>query len=779
MVRVRKIKITPGGKIHPLYKKVATGRSDSGETGHTRFVSESEHSGKPPKNKNKTKNYIGTLNIQTLIQPGKLHMLTEELKRLKIQILAVQETRCPDNEITDYNGFRIFKSGTDRKIGRGANMLGMAFIIEKSSTKSIKSIKTINNRLMLLRLKYKNKNYTIINVHAPCNVDNRKDLENVVKFWERLEIEISKIPRNDVKILLGDFNAQIGRERKFRKTVGLYPAHRMTNKNGMRLIQLCQQFNMKISSTSFNKKPKKQKTWRSPISQLGEFQIDHVAISYDFQKEIRDIQVRRGANIDSDHYLTRVQVQFTPKRKAPRTPPVIPKFDLQRITESETIDKWENSPANNWEQFKTKITKIAKEQIPLKKKPKHPWWNMECGKAVELRRKAFTKYSSNKNEGTHQNFLETRKLSNKIIRQEKRKYVNKQLESIETDFKNYNTHGFYKTFANQIKGYNPQNVCFRKLDGNLALSDEENCEVLAEYFEKLLNCPEPSETLPISNTRAPQQKDSTPPSEEEIIKIIKKLKNNKACGEDGIVAEFLKNLGPNSRKELVRIIQNIWDTEEIPEDWKCALIHPLHKKGDEHDVNNYRGISLLPDTYKILSACILERTQELLEPKISDLQAGFRPNRSCPEQILNLKLITRIRKMRVKPTVYVFVDFKKAYDSIHRPTLFKILEEKGLDRKTQKLIQQTLTNTKSKVKFMGKLSQPFEVITGVRQGDGLSPLLFNVVLDRVMEEWEKKLEENCWKPISLGTKKNNLQIPYLAFADDLTIMADSSEMAVK
>ena len=87
---------------------------------------------------------------------------------------------------------------------------------------------------------------------------------------------------------------------------------------------------------------------------MGEFQIDHVAISYDFQKEIRDIQVKRGASIDSDHNLTRVRVQFTPRRKTPRTPPAVPKFNLQNLKESETIEKWENSPADNWERFKQK-----------------------------------------------------------------------------------------------------------------------------------------------------------------------------------------------------------------------------------------------------------------------------------------------------------------------------------------------------------------------------------------------------------------------------------------
>lgn len=63
---------------------------------------------------------------------------------------------------------------------------------------------------------------------------------------------------------------------------------------------------------------------------------------------------------------------------------------------------------------------------------------------------------------------------------------------------------------------------------------------------------------------------------------------------------------------------------------------------------------------------------------------------------------------------------------------------------------------------------------------GYLPLLFKIVLDRVLEKWEKKLkEEKSWKSISLGTKKNNQRISYLACADDLIIMSDSSEMAIK
>ena len=82
---------------------------------------------------------------------------------------------------------------------------------------------------------------------------------------------------------------------------------------------------------------------------------------------------------------------------------------------------------------------------------------------------------------------------------------------------------------------------------------------------------------------------------------------------------------------MTQLIKHIWQTEKIPKEWKIALIHPLHKKGVRTDVNNYRGISLLPVTYKILSQCLFDRAQQQLEQKIGEYQAGFRPNRSCLE----------------------------------------------------------------------------------------------------------------------------------------------------
>ena len=88
-----------------------------------------------------------------------------------------------------------------------------------------------------------------------------------------------------------------------------------------------------------------------------------------------------------------------------------------------------------------------------------------------------------------------------------------------------------------------------------------------------------------------------------------------------------------------------------------------------------------------------------------------------------------------------------------------------------------LSNTKSKVKFMAEISEPFEVKTGVRQGDGRSPLLFNCVLEKVMREGTKRMAEEGIPKLKIGRKKDNLEIDCLALADDLAILAENMEDA--
>ncbi|XP_075215382.1 uncharacterized protein LOC142321269 [Lycorma delicatula] len=89
------------------------------------------------------------------------------------------------------------------------------------------------------------------------------------------------------------------------------------------------------------------------------------------------------------------------------------------------------------------------------------------------------------------NFRNQRKNTTKIIRRVKKNQYKEILEGINSDFKQHNTRDYYRIFKDQLRGYQPSGLCFRDENGKLALDNKQNCQILARYFEKLLNCDEP------------------------------------------------------------------------------------------------------------------------------------------------------------------------------------------------------------------------------------------------------------------------------------------------
>ena len=125
----------------------------------------------------------------------------------------------------------------------------------------------------------------------------------------------------------------------------------------------------------------------------------------------------------------------------------------------------------------------------------------------------------------------------------------------------------------------------------------------------------------------------------------------------------------------------------MPEEWKGSIIVPIHKKGDKTDCNNYRGLSILPTTYRILSNILLSRLIPYAEEDIGDHQCGFRRKRSTTDHILCIRQI-RQKKWEYNEAVHqLFIDFKKAYDSVRREVLYNILTEFDITMTLVRLIK--------------------------------------------------------------------------------------------
>jgi hypothetical protein len=147
---------------------------------------------------------------------------------------------------------------------------------------------------------------------------------------------------------------------------------------------------------------------------------------------------------------------------------------------------------------------------------------------------------------------------------------------------------------------------------------------------------------------------------------------------------------------------SIWNNEELPQQWKESTIVPIYKKGDKTDCNNYRRISLLSTAYRILSNILLARLTPYVGEIIGDHQCGFRRNRSTMDQIFYIQQVLE-KKWEYNGTVHqLFIDFKKAYDSVKREVLYNILLEFGIHKKLVRLIKMCLNETYIKARI-GKI----------------------------------------------------------------------------
>ena len=219
-----------------------------------------------------------------------------------------------------------------------------------------------------------------------------------------------------------------------------------------------------------------------------------------------------------------------------------------------------------------------------------------------------------------------------------------------------------------------------------------------------------------------------------------------------------------SAKVLHSLLNKIWNEEDIPQDWKLGLLVKLPKKGDLCLCKNWRGIMLLTVASMVLCKVILERMKDALEGRLRDEQAGFRKERSCCDQIATLRIIVE-QTLEWNTGLYmVFVDFEKAFDSIDREVLWKILRHYGIPEKIVKMIRVFYDGFQARVLHEGEMTESFSMSTGVRQWCLLSPLFFLVAQDWVSRQ-------------AFGNNKTGIQFTLLQkledldFADDIVLLS--------
>ncbi len=266
---------------------------------------------------------------------------------------------------------------------------------------------------------------------------------------------------------------------------------------------------------------------------------------------------------------------------------------------------------------------------------------------------------------------------------------------------------------------------------------------------------------------------SNPPESVEVKVSIQSLKSGKACGIDAIYAEMLKADILTSARVLTDLFQDIWNSDTIPEDWSKGLIVKVPKKGNIKSCDNWRGITLLSIPSKVFCRVLLNQMETAIGTKIRQEQAGFSKGRGCMDQIFALRNIIEQYSEWNSPLYIHFVDFRKAFDSVHRNALWMILHSYGIPSKIISIIKTFYEHFECSVITANDLSEWFPVKSGVRQGCIISPILFLVTIDWITTNTTADRSRGIqWTLFS--------QLEDVDFADDLALLSTNQyDMQVK
>ena len=258
---------------------------------------------------------------------------------------------------------------------------------------------------------------------------------------------------------------------------------------------------------------------------------------------------------------------------------------------------------------------------------------------------------------------------------------------------------------------------------------------------------------------------------EEIQGCIRSMKKGKACGPDRILSEHVIYGGDYLELWLKKIFNEIIRLEGIPPSFKDTIIIPIYKgKGrDPLLTKNYRGISLSSVIGKLFERVLLLRIQPILEEKgiPHHTQTAYQAGLSCNDATEVVQEVIRSYIDGGATVFQCFYDLEKAFDSIEHNVLLNHLYRAGINGKAWRIIGAFYDDATASVRLGLNYSEAFHLGRGVKQGSVLSPLLFLLVIDSLLEELEST---------GLGVSIHGHYLGSLGHADDLRGVAPNLDI---
>ena len=726
----------------------------------------------------KVKTKIACWNVLTMNEVGKTFQLIEEAKRYKLDLVGLSEVRWKETgRWKAATGETIIYSGKPDR-----HEYGVGLLMQKEVEKSLIKWEPIDERLLYAQFQSTYANLSIIVCYAPTEeaTDEIKD-----EFYDKLQRKIKDIPTHDMLIVMGDINARMGSQNEgSERTMGKHGCG-IINDNGIRLLSLCEENNLVIGGTLFKHKEIHKLTWESRDNRTRT-QIDHIMINQKWRSSLLDVKVRRGADLYTDHNLVIGTVKIKLKNykaqqdKRPRNlqlqnfikSNVKKNFNIKLQNRFEILAGDDNEDVEKiWSNYNKAMMDVAKETLGYREKKHKEWITDNTIQKIKERKEVKKNVISTKSERLKNVYRERYREKNREVKRSARADKEKFLEDIAVEGERAAQIGdqgqLYKNIRKLKGGTNSQSKPVKDKEGNLLTEENATLNRWKQHFEEILNRVTPETTYTdeeIGGATEDIEIDVSTIKITELKTEIKKMKNGKAAGPDGIPAEILKNMSDKTLQYLLDMLQQIWREEKIPKSWNEGYIVKIPKKGELSLCTNWRGITLLNVIGKLMSKIILTRIKQQVEKKLRREQAGFRKDRSCIDHIFALRNILEQSMEWNSPLYLGFIDFEKAFDSLHRDTMWKIVRSYGIPAKLITLMRLQYEEVECRVIDGGNISEKFGITTGVKQGCVLAPFLFLMTLDFIMKQTTKEAQRGIsWK---LG-----MQLEDLDYADDIVFLS--------
>ena len=445
----------------------------------------------------------------------------------------------------------------------------------------------------------------------------------------------------------------------------------------------------------------------------------------------------------SDHYFIHTSVKVKPQKSARRLIHTrsYNKLNYDSLFNSaahipfHTITQVYDCPHTQAQTLEKYIETLLDSHIPrriIRVRDSRPiWLTTELLKLIRLKNKFFKKIY--KHAATHptqnqiNHYKKFRNMVTQKIRTQKRCILQQELTK--------DTSTFYKCARKLIGSKNSSCAPIGVYSGNDFVTDDLSiAESFNSFFSKTVTPPKTLITPKEPNGFVPQfsfDKVST----EDVSSVLTSLKD-KTGGVSQIPASIYKLLAPLIINPLTTIINNCIESEVFPDCFKIGLITPVHKKGNKTFCENYRPISSLPILSKVFEKLLYKQLNTHLanHDLLSDRQYGFRKNHSSQQMILSL-IEPWLKAFDSPSPCYISalsLDITKAFDSINHDYLIALLPTFGISIPSSMLLASYLANRKQIVKIGSSFSSPALIQTGVPQGSILGPLMFNLVVNGLL-----------------------------------------------